>query len=89
MNEPSAAYSLAFYYPGSSRVGEDGTLEVRASWWDNGGHSSGVLLVTPADPYYAMWFWLMKNPERFPQVREDDLAAVYAAFEEANACRGD
>jgi hypothetical protein len=80
MNEQNEGYSLSFYYPGSSAVRPDGILEVPASWWDSGSHSSGMLLVSPEDPDYPLWRWLTNEPERFPQVSDENMAMVREAF---------
>ena len=79
-DEPVEPYTLSFYYPGLAQREPDGSLAIGASWWDHGGHTSGMLFVRPDDPDYEFWQWLVANPQLFPRVDDENLATAREAF---------
>jgi hypothetical protein len=78
-DEPSAADEdecSSFYYPWPGCRSPDGSFVMRASWYDNEGHSSGLKEVRRSDPDYDLWCWIVNRPRRFERVTDADLDAI-------------
>ncbi|MFM7518024.1 MAG: hypothetical protein ACKOAH_23140 [Pirellula sp.] len=50
-----------FYWPEWSGFLPDGTLHVKASWYDEDSHSTGFLELSATDPDYSFWKWLVSD----------------------------
>jgi hypothetical protein len=70
----------SFYYPSLAQIAPDGSFAIQASWWDNGGHTSGALLIEPDHSDYEFSRWLVANVRLFPQVNDENVAAAREAF---------
>jgi hypothetical protein len=86
---------LLFYYPGSARILDDGTIEIGASGWESGQgqqmHWSGRETFFPDDPDHGLWRWVIAQGDRFSWVishpRGNRLARLIRGATDLDAIR--
>ena len=50
-----------FYWLHASNVSADGVFEVKTSWYTESSHMSGVTKITPEEPDYQLWRWIIEK----------------------------
>ena len=53
-----------FYWLHVCRVLADGVFQVKTSWYTESSHMSGVTKVTPEEPDYQLWLWIIQRPQQ-------------------------
>ena len=57
-------------------IDADGTLYVKASGWEGHAHWNGQHKISPTDPDYAFWRWLVSQKEYHRLIKESELAVA-------------
>lgn len=66
-----------FYWRDWHSFAEDGTLEIKASVYNEEGHLSCVFTFRPDDPDYELWLWIIGQGDRFKEIISDaELEAI-------------
>jgi len=63
-----------FYRLHRSELGDDGTVVLFVSVYDDHSHCSGLAEVTPAAEDYAFWCWIM-GQKRYAKVLDEEAVA--------------
>lgn len=80
-DEFTAGDASTWYWPHWHAFDADGTLRVKASGYRGGSHWTGELAISPAEPDYDFWCWLVAQKEyhrlvavsELPDIQEDWL----------------
>jgi hypothetical protein len=79
------AESRTFYHTQGTSRRDDGTIELHATWYDyeqdRASRTIGWAEITPSDPDYGLWRWVLSQGDRFgPIIGPDDLEAIREAY---------
>jgi len=67
---------LSWYWRDWHSFDSDGTLHVKTSGWQGGGHWSGETYISKEEPDYAFWCWFVAQKEYHRLVEEAELPAI-------------
>ena len=75
-DEFTAGDAITWYWPDWHSVDSDGTLHVKASGYQGGSHWTGDRAISPAEPEYDFWRWVVAQKEYHRLVEESELPAI-------------
>jgi hypothetical protein len=84
-DEFTAGDAITWYWPDWHSVDTDGTLHVKASGWHGGSHWTGEQAISPGEPEYGFWRWLVAQKEYHRLVEETELPAIREAWSRRTA----
>lgn len=70
-----------FYRPHMSHVDVDGTIHIRASLYDEDGHSSLVMEISPRESDYLFWRWVIEQKQLQRSLDQDEMAEARLQFQ--------
>lgn len=72
--------SISWYWPEWHGFDENGELTIKTSGYQGDAHWSGVFSIEPNNADYAFWKWLVKQPQHYRLVQDDELPAIRDEF---------
>jgi hypothetical protein len=66
-----------FYWRSWRGVLDDGTIEIKTSWYDRTSHMTGTTEIAPDHPDFGLWTWIIAEGNRFKEIISgDDLEVI-------------
>lgn len=75
-DEFTAGDAITWYWPGWHGIDSNGILHVKVSGWQGGAHWNGETAITPVEPDYDFWCWLIAQEEYHRLVEESEMPAI-------------